>query len=55
MSFLDTLAPQTNRTHVKSHFWLVYKASKIGETQNEKELYTGNTFFFCVSPIYEAL
>ena len=39
MSFLDTLAPQTNRIHLKSHFWLVYKASKMGETQNEKGLY----------------
>ena len=39
MSFLDTLAPQTNRIRFKSHFWLVYKASKMGETQNEKGLY----------------
>ena len=38
MSFLDTLAPQTNRIRFKSYFWLVYKASKMGETQNEKGL-----------------
>ena len=38
MSFLDTFAPQTNRIRFKNHFWLFYKASKMGETQNEKGL-----------------
>ena len=35
---LDTLASQTNRIRFQSHFWLVYKASKMRETPNEKAL-----------------